>query len=178
MEQALALAERGESGARATLPGHLFLIVGHDQLWVGQEPLHPALPTLDAPLALPAPGTIEGSGLSVTLQEVGRGALPAEWSALPPTVALLDAAAIAWPLQLRPPIPGERWAPLGMGGQEVNLRDWLAKHRVPPALRDHIPLLTDASGHVLWIVGWQVGHRARIRDGSARLLRVEVTVRG
>ncbi|MGH2542373.1 MAG: tRNA lysidine(34) synthetase TilS [Ardenticatenaceae bacterium] len=172
VEHALDIAARGESGARATLPGQLFLAVQHDSLWIGAEPDLSTAPSLTIVVTLPDAGTLEAEGLAVRLEEVGREAIPEDWSHMPLTTALLDATALRSPLRLRAPQPGDRWQPLGMNGQEVDLRDWLAKHRIPPAQRAAVPLLVDADEHILWVVGYQVGHVARVRPDSERLLRI------
>ncbi|MDQ4075264.1 MAG: tRNA lysidine(34) synthetase TilS [Chloroflexota bacterium] len=176
VEQALDIAARGESGARATLPTHLFLIVEYNNLWIAEEVQHPELPTLEHPLMLPKEGEVQAEELHITVKQVGREAIPGDWTKFPSTTALLDVSDVKWPLRLRPPEPGDRWAPLGMDGQTVDLRDWLAKHKVPPSHRDRIPLLVDAEGEILWVVGWQVGHPARVRPSSERLLQITVNV--
>jgi tRNA(Ile)-lysidine synthase len=177
VSEALDVARRGDNGMRATLPGGLFLIVGDADLMIGAvwdvgTSLH-----LTSGVVLPDEGEMQAEGVSVTVQEVGRAALPDEWQALPPTVAFLDAAALRWPLAMRPPVAGDRWAPLGMGGQTVDLRDWLAKRKVPLPQRDVIPLLVDAGGTILWVVGAQVGEAARVTPATERVIRVTVAHR-
>ncbi|MGB0389489.1 MAG: tRNA lysidine(34) synthetase TilS C-terminal domain-containing protein, partial [Ardenticatenaceae bacterium] len=173
---ALSIAAHGESGARATLPSHLFLIIEYDSLWIAQKAERAT--ARDCPytkrITLPQQGTIIAEGMTISLSEVGTEAIPTDWRTFPPHIALLDATTFDHPLHLRPPQPADRWAPLGMGGKQVHLRDWMAKHKVPLAQRDHIPLLVDAKERILWVVGWQVGHIARVRRKSKRLVRVVV----
>ena len=171
---ALTIAAKGESGARATLPSHLFLIVEYDSLWIAEQIDRPDALTLTTQINLPDVGTIRAEGLTITLTEVGREALPTHWRTFPTNMALLDATALNNPLHLRPPQPADQWAPLGMKGQQVHLRDWMAKHKIPPTQRDHVPLLVDAKARILWVVGWQVGHTARVRRASQRLVRINI----
>ncbi|MBA3533998.1 MAG: tRNA lysidine(34) synthetase TilS [Ardenticatenales bacterium] len=174
VEQALALAARGVSGARATLPDHDFLTVEQETLVVGKEAVSRATSYLAEPLLLPRAGRVETGRLTVTVKEVGREALPGAWNAFPASVALLDREGLQWPLFLRSPRPEERWLPLGLAGQSVQLKEWMAKKKVPLAQRDYLPLLVDGEDQVLWVVGWQVGEVARVRPTSERLLYVAV----
>lgn len=177
VNDALDIARRGDNGMRASLPGGLFLIVGHADLMVSAEwdlshTLH-----LTTPVTLPLDGETQAEGLLITLHELGPEVVPERWDELPPTVAFLDAATLRPPLQLRPPHPDDRWAPLGMDGQTVNLREWLAKHKVPLAERDGVPLLTGADDTILWVVGVGMGHAARVTPATERVLQVTVAHR-
>lgn len=174
VEVARHLAAEGAQGSRATLPRHLFLFVEDAALWIGREIGQGSQPLLTERLPLPLPGEVEGGGLRVTVTEVGREVIPARWEALPLTTTLLDRARVQAPLTLRPPQAGDRWAPLGMGGQQVDLQGWMAKKKVPAGWRERLPLLVDGSERILWVVGWQGGEQARIRPESQQLLQIAV----
>ena len=51
-----------------------------------------------------------------------------------------------------PPLPGDRFDPLGMGGQTMPLADFLRGQRVPREQRGRTPLVCDQPGNHL---GWQ-----------------------
>jgi tRNA(Ile)-lysidine synthase len=169
---ALKVASIGKSGAQATLPGHLFLFVEYDKLWIGTQIDHSDALTLTTSIPLPDLGSITAQGLSITLSQVGRQALPNDWRTHPSHIAFLDKGTLQRPLQLRPPQANDYWAPLGMKGQEVYLRDWMAKQKVPLAQRDKTPLLEDDKGRILWVGGWQVGETARVRKESQEVVQV------
>jgi tRNA(Ile)-lysidine synthase len=156
------------------LPGPLFLHIEEERLWLGPSPAPAEFPLLEEPLVLHGEGRVAGRGVEIEVDAVGREALPEHWPDLPPTHALLDAEALRWPLTVRRPGAGERWQPLGMAGQSVGLESWLASHGVPAHLRDQASVLVGADGAVLWVVGLQVGHHARVRPESDRLWLIVV----
>lgn len=168
----------GASDRRAVLPGGLFLFVEPDVLWVGSRPGRRHHPLIEREISLPDTGRQVAAGLEIEIDEVGRGALPDDWTEHDRAIALLDAAALKPPLRLRPPERGDRWTPLGMAGREPSLRGWMARHGVPVAIRDRVPLLVDGTDRILWVVGWEIAERARVRDTSRRLLRIRVERHG
>lgn len=168
---ALTVAAQGTSGSRATLPGHLSLLVEYDMLWVEGEA--DSEPEPIAPLVLPSAGTVAHGTLTVTVEMGGREMLPADWRSLPRTTALLDGDTLRWPLTLRPPTPDESWQPLGMA-TPVHLRSWLATHHVPRHERSRLLVLTDATNTILWLVGWGVSEAARVQPTSEQVVRIAV----
>ena len=75
-----------------------------------------------------------------------------------PCVCELDRAALAGrTLELRTWRPGDRIAPIGLGGHRRKLQDVFVTAKVPPAVRASLPLLADAAtGEILWIPGYRV----------------------
>jgi len=53
---------------------------------------------------------------------------------------------------LRTRLPKDRFAPLGMNGSHVTIKDWMINRKIPQALRAHIPLLVvdDQIAMILW----------------------------
>ena len=118
---------------------------------------------LDAgPVALEAPGTVAvpWAGGRITA-ETARDA-----SSYDETI---DLDRIAFPLVIRPPTPGDLFAPLGMSGRRVPLRDFLRARRVPKAHRRAVPLLCDPSG-ILWVVPHRIADRVKTTDQTIRRL--------
>jgi tRNA(Ile)-lysidine synthase len=66
---------------------------------------------------------------------------------------------------LRSHEPGERFIPLGMTGSR-KLQDYFVDEKVPRRLRDRIPVVTDADGVVLWVVGRRLAEPARAEAGA------------
>ncbi|HEU0316133.1 MAG TPA: tRNA lysidine(34) synthetase TilS [Solirubrobacteraceae bacterium] len=131
-----------------------------------------------APVALAVPGTV-GFGAWRVQAELGQGAdaglgRPAvadpgadprrRWAgpgAGPIGPGLLDAAALEpGGLTVRGWRPGDRMAPLGLGGTK-SLADLFADRRVPRAERRSLPVVTSA-GEVAWIPGVATGERFRV----------------
>ena len=68
-----------------------------------------------------------------------------------------------------------------MDGHTVKLADFFTNQKVPLAARDRLPLLVAAetsaqaagptgTARILWVPGWRIGERARVRDGTERVL--------
>jgi tRNA(Ile)-lysidine synthase len=178
VEDALLVARDGTTGDRATLPQGLILTVGYADLTIGvgdrpqPSPDWPLLAPGSSPLAVSVPGRTPLPGSEWTLEAdlLPRGDLPAGWQDNPdPWRAYLDAGAVVPPLWLRPRRPGDRFRPLGMGGQVVKLADFYTNQKVPRLARDRLPLLVATWG-IAWVPGFRPDERARVSQATAQVL--------
>ncbi len=177
VEQAIDVADRGGTGAQATLPGGLVLRVGYGVMLLGpaDEALFDALPGEDAPALDPDEAT--GRFFPGDTVERRFGAWRFECRPLAegetlralhadPLAAALAVPRAAW-LQLRTRRPGDRFQPRGMGGQSQKLSDTLINMRVPVAWRDRLPLLT-VDDEIAWFVApAEEGVRSRVAEPFA-----------
>ncbi len=170
VQTALALAAQGKMNSRATLPGGVFLTIAHDGLWVE---IPPPRPRLD-PVELPPDGIVGVGAISLESRSIAGSDVPQDWTNVPLSEAYLDAEAVRLPLTVRAPRTGDLWQPLGMGGQVVNLRDWMAKQKVPLSLRESLPLVVDANDNIVWVVGWRTGYRARITAQTRKVYHLKI----
>ena len=85
-------------------------------------------------------------------------------------VCLLDAAAVVWPLTLRPWQPGDRLAPCGFDGHQL-VSDLLTQAKVPPSERAAQRVLVDAAGTVHWLVGLRASRAAALTPSTHQTLR-------
>jgi tRNA(Ile)-lysidine synthase len=130
----------------------------------GAEPA----PRRIAPRPLPVPGRVELTELGLYL-EAENAALPDPWT-YDPSVAYLDAAAVAGDLQVRSPERGDRFQPLGLKGTR-KLSDFLIDRKVPRAARSAVPLVVDAE-KILWVAGMRLDERARLPAGGMQAIRL------
>lgn len=120
------------------------------------------------PLAIPGRTLLpEGHSLIATLH--GPEDLPS-WEDVQPREAWLDADACGNRLWLRPPQPGDRFRPLGLGGTK-KLHDWMTDQKIPRAARRRVPLVVSPRG-IVWVVGHRIDERFAVRPTSSRLLRL------
>jgi tRNA(Ile)-lysidine synthase len=111
-----------------------------------------------APRALAVPGAVD-------VPELGAGCrLTAEWPirqegrrSLTRGVALKGSVPV--PLTVRSRRPGDRVRPVGLGGTK-KLQDLLVDRKVPRAERDGVPVVVDATGRIVWVVGHAVDAEA------------------
>ena len=179
IDDAVRIAQEGDTGAQATLPAGLLLTVGYDALTLADETYRAPLP--DRPrvkerLPVPIAGRVclpDGDWV-VTTRIVDRDALGEAWRDNPnPDAAYLDADRTGAGLTLRPRRAGDRFAPLGLGGHQT-VRDYMINAKVPSEERDTLPLLVDAQDRIVWLVGQRIDERAAITDETRRVLVVQV----
>ena len=195
VENALAVASGGQTGARATLPQRLMLTVGYDTLTVADQGYRqlPDLPLLmtkqSVPVTVPGDTRLPASnwvlrtervdippGVVSPQKRVAIGSLPNEPPPyLPPAMqrwhASLDAVSVGPSPILRPRCPGDRFCPLGLDGHSKRVNEFMINDKIPAAWREHIPLLVNAEGQILWICGRRPDHRARITQATQQIVR-------
>lgn len=69
------------------------------------------------------------------------------------------------PFTVRGRRPGDRIRPLGMRGTK-KLQDLLVDRKVPRRMRDLVPVVVDASGRVVWVVGHALDGDAAAESGT------------
>lgn len=117
---------------------------------------------------LPAPAPI-GGGVRIEPADPRAAYDPALRN--DPRVEIVDADVLRGPLALRPWRPGDRIAPLGLGGRHKKVSDLLTERRVPPSERARQLVLT-AGPAVVWVVGHRLAEHARIGPSTRRALRL------
>ncbi|MCS7222629.1 MAG: tRNA lysidine(34) synthetase TilS [Anaerolineae bacterium] len=175
IEQALRVAQRGETGEKATLPQGLMLRVDYDRIEISDE--H-ATPTPAGPQVLTArplacPGiTPLTEGWEIEARLLSTDELPAQWSEnLDPWQAWLDADVLGPAPIVRPRQPGDRFQPLGMGGKFAKLGEFMINVKLPAALRDAWPLIEGAQG-IAWVVGYRLDDRYKIQATTRRVVHL------
>ena len=163
VENAMQVAQWGETGAQATLPAGLNLRVTYDALVVAppdHSPPAPDWPLLrpGAEIEVPVPGRVSlpGEGWLFSLEPYTGPRDGHDWAALlsDPWAAPLDASRLTGRLILRPRRPGDRFRPQGVGGTQ-RISAFMIDKRIPAAWRDSVPLLV-ADGEIAWVAGFRV----------------------
>jgi len=179
VENAVALAQTGATGAVATLPEGVALRVGYTTLTISAaegvrlpETRPWLVPGTRLPLQLPGETELPG-GWTLSATRVELWDLAAIAANADPFVAWVDAQAVTSGAMLRTRERGERFRPQGLGGAGVRLSDFLINVRFPRAWRDALPLLV-AGEEVLWIVGVRLSETALVRLHTGAVLRLEV----
>jgi tRNA(Ile)-lysidine synthase len=101
----------------------------------------------------------------------GAGELTCEQGTdLPLGDGVLDADALADPLEVRPWRDGDRMRPLGLGGSR-SLQDLFTDRKVPRARRRQVPVVV-SSGEIAWVPGVATGERFKVTTQTTRRARL------
>ncbi len=169
LEAACRIASAGTTGQQATLPGGIVLRVAHDSLQFTHPhaapkapPDWPLLPPgTQLPVSIPGGTALPGGNWRLHTCWLAADEDPAAFYGRPFTAVLaLPPGAI---LALRTRRPGDRLAPLGMGGSTQKIKDILIALRIPADVRDHLPLLT-VNDRPAWLVA---GEQQRLAEDFA-----------
>ena len=144
------------AGARPAEPG---------RLEAGSQEVSPGGRARSEPVPLPVPGEVVWCGAVISAERVP--------SFYPPDVvreALVDAASLSGPLQVRALRPGDRLRPFGAPGSR-KLQDVFVDLHVPAAQRAGWPLVV-SDDHIVWVCGLVVAEEGRIGPATADILRL------
>jgi tRNA(Ile)-lysidine synthase len=129
----------------------------------------PANPPASEPPAPPEP--IELAVPGSALIPWARGRVSASLDSQAPRDESIDRDAVAGPLFIRSPVPGDRFEPLGMGGKHMPLADFLRGCRIARGRRARQPLLCDQRG-IIWVVGQRIADRVKITAQTNRTVEL------
>ena len=127
------------------------------------EPDAPDTPFASERAGLSVPGEVTLPGRGVTVA-ADRAQPPEDFAADDALTAYVSAEAAERGLVLRSHEPGERFVPLGMTGSR-KLQDYFVDEKVPRHMRDRTPVVADADGRVLWVVGHRLAEAGRAQAG-------------
>lgn len=123
-------------------------------------------------LSVPGRVVARDFGVVVTAEVIDRALLPQVVSGRSDAV-YLDAHAVGAAVGVRSWRPGDRVAPLGLRGSK-KVHDIFIDSKVPRWQRSRVPLVTDARGQILWIVGHTIADSAKITAASTRVVQLRV----
>ncbi|MDX1616327.1 MAG: tRNA lysidine(34) synthetase TilS [Candidatus Promineifilaceae bacterium] len=176
-ELARSVADAGQAGREAHLPGGAVLRVEYEQLHIAvpdadqPAPRQPQLASTAAQV-LPVPGQLElANGWSLDARILHQ--MPRERITGNPDPWVAYSGLVADTLIVRPRRRGERFQPLGMGGQSAKVSDVMINRRIDAHLRRRWPIVA-TSDHLLWLVGHQLDERARVMAQDQTVLRLTV----
>ena len=84
----------------------------------------------------------------------------------------VDLDRLKGPLTVRLRAKGDQFVPLG-SRHAVKLKKFFIDHKVPRALRDRIPLVSDGA-RIIWVVGYRISEDVKITESTRRVLRMRV----
>ncbi len=81
----------------------------------------------------------------------------------------IDLERVSLPLFVRTSVAGDRFEPLGMGGQSMPLADFFRGRRVRRTDRARVPLVCDQNG-IVWVVDQRIADRVKVSEQTRRTL--------
>ncbi|MGZ9587110.1 tRNA lysidine(34) synthetase TilS [Paenibacillus marinisediminis] len=89
--------------------------------------------------------------------------------------AAFDADRLEWPLVVRTRRPGDRMRLQGLKGSK-KVQDMFVDYKIPPSLRDSIPLIEDGAGQLLWIAGLRRSDQSLVTNRTVRVLELSLRI--
>ncbi|RJQ42690.1 MAG: tRNA lysidine(34) synthetase TilS [Gaiellales bacterium] len=162
LEAVVDICREGSGTRRLSLAGGLQLARQYDRLMVTSGPAEEEVAGAE-PQALPVPGLVTFGDYEVEAVE------EPDWdmSSADPSLALVDAAALAAPLMVRPWRPGDSFRPLGLGGSK-SLQDLFTDEKVPQPERGAVPIVT-CGDDIVWVCGLRLAEDFRARPGCSKV---------
>ena len=117
-------------------------------------------PVRPEPVRLAIPGTVAFGGVEVRCELVE----PA------PEPGVLDRGPLGPELLVRSWRPGDRIAPLGLGGTKT-LQDLFVERRVPRRVRDRVAVV-EAGGEIAWVAGLAMSERFKVTPATREAVRL------
>jgi tRNA(Ile)-lysidine synthase len=121
---------------------------------------HGADPVAPEPVRLAIPGRVTFGGREIRC-ELSEPALEA---------GVLDRGALGAELLVRSWRPGDRIAPLGLGGTKT-LQDLFVERRVPRRERDRVAVV-EAAGEIVWVAGLAMSERFKVTPATREAVRL------
>jgi tRNA(Ile)-lysidine synthase len=178
----VALMEK-PAGTQVTLPQGLMLTMSYQTFTVADEgyvELPTDLPLLavdSLPLAVPGTTLLPESIWRVEARLLSKSELSPGWEDnQDPWQAFLDHDVTGSELILRRRQPGDRFQPLGLGGRQTTLREFMINVKIPAQWRNRVPIVASPQ-HIVWLAGWRVDERARVTEGTKQVLHLRFETR-
>lgn len=122
---------------------------------------------------LTAPGavSIPEAGVCLTVAKTG---IPAAWTGVADQEAYFSITAAKLPFRVRFWRRGDWFWPLGAAGTQ-KLQDYFTNCKVPRGRRGEIPLLVDAADRIIWIAGYRLDDRFKVRSPEQEAWRAVIS---
>lgn len=122
------------------------------------------------PLKIPEPGTYRDEDQTAFKFEIITDTTVSR----EPYVATVDADKVQFPLTVRLVQQGDRFAPYGMKRGTKLVSDYMTDQKLSILQKRHQEIVTDATGAIVWIIGYRTDNRFRIDNETKRVLRITI----
>ncbi len=164
--EAARVASRAEPGRRCEVARGLTLAVEAERLVLSAG----ERPGPEYPLLLEAGGRLPAGWRLVAEAAADDGGED-------PWQARVAAEALTAPLVVRARRRGEKFQPLGMGGQHMKVTDFMVNAKIAAAARDRWPVVVCGEA-VVWVAGLRLDERFRVRPETTERVRLRFVFEG
>jgi tRNA(Ile)-lysidine synthase len=182
IERGVTFTQEAASGGEIDLVARLQLALVDDVLMINTRNVE--LPDLGQPslLSVDEQGVLDlghplylrfGQRIEASLLEERPKNLMAAVKVLSPDEAWLDYDRLNLPLAVRTRQEGDRFKPLGMGGQSQSMQDFFVNHKVAEPFRSQWPLVI-SEDQIAWVVRIRPSEAFKIRNTTQRILRLRL----
>jgi tRNA(Ile)-lysidine synthase len=160
------------AGKRISLPDGLTFTIEYDRYLLGSDyaSLSP-FPVLESEFNINMPGKTNIPGWDIEAIIIDSSVISEEGEKADGFSACFDFARIGHKLTVRHRQPGDRFQPKGMS-QPKKLNEFMIDARIPQAWRQRVPIVCSPE-QILWVVGWRIDERAKVSEGTTRVLRLD-----
>jgi tRNA(Ile)-lysidine synthase len=145
-----------------------------DAIFFGEQPAGENINLSPCRLAAPGETLIPELDLKITIKP---GTVPPDWNQIDKDEVYINKEGLSLPLMIRFWLPGDFFWPLGAQGSQ-KLHDFFINRKVPRRLRKRIPLVTTADNQIVWIVGYRLDDRVKVKPNQSEIWRISVEPRG
>ena len=181
VESACQLAQIGPTYGLLDLPDRIGIRRDNHVLTISKEGINLRCPervsllssTHDYEYRLSEPGKIfiEEAGVQISFCEIPKAQLPD----LDPSghrIAFFDMDKIRFPLVIRNFRPGDRFSPLGLGGNQ-KLKKFFIDHKISRIERAKGPIVL-SQHKIIWVAGHRLDNCAKLDRQTRRILKAEL----
>ncbi len=165
VEDIISLVRSGAPGKRLYLPRGIRVIRGYALLVITSEK---AGRIGEYELCPPSEVAVKGAGTVIRAFHEDVSGDPGDGR----TSVLFDAAAMKFPLRIRPRAIGDFFFPMGFGRRK-KLQDFFVDAKVPRDERDMVPIVVSGDD-IVWVAGYRADDRFRVRSGTEKFLRLDI----
>jgi len=170
VERVLALVKAGQVGKRVNLKSGYWAELNSKHLVIfKKQPNKYKIP-------VKFPGEFRLNGHNLKAQIIVRKKLPEKIRIKSENQAYLDWEKLKGPLNLRGYLPGDKFKPLGMKGNQ-KLSDFFVNSKIPRHKREEILLLTSKK-KIAWIVGQRISEEFKITNKTKKVLALQFSDAG
>jgi tRNA(Ile)-lysidine synthase len=120
-------------------------------------------------LSIPGEVQLSEAGCIVSAESRPSASATEMMPAADGAVAIVRSDVCQGPLAVRNRRPGDRFHPVGLGGQK-KLQDYFVDRKVARQQRDVVPLVVDNQDRIVWVAGYGIDAEFRVTDPTQAVL--------